>query len=446
MLSSAKRIRIKIGRKNKMNKKQNHSKLVKRKQEIINQYIDICKKLGKLASVRDCRKNGLGWDKIQYNFDDKMSNLQGEAVKVAPYLTEMETPSIVTLGDIENLRFKEEAKSVKKQNLNTASTGSVLDYIQQFSENVFKGRVKGGKAKKKLNIKRVHTLMLSDLHIGADINGEETGGSTFSNIQEARRVAAIIRESIDYKSQYRKDTKLVVALLGDIIENSMHDSRTGAIISEQICRAIHILTQALTVLANEYAEVEVECASGNHDRILSRHKQRAVHQKYDSYATIIYYAIKSALVNVKNVKINIPKTPMSSYKVFGMRIGYTHADTVINPGGIYSTVNVKALENQVNRMNAALPNDEEYAAILYGHTHIGHTVQLSNGTVLIGNGGLPPPDPFAVSIGTNESNSGQWIFESVPGHAVGDMRYIKVNSNIDKDESLDKLIKPWKSF
>lgn len=417
-----------------------------RSQEVVDQYIKICRKLNKLASSRDCDKMGLSSDTIKYHFNGKISNLKDAALREAPYLEDMFVPIELEIGDIEKLRLNGIKKKVNKANLKVVQTGDILDYIQQFSENVFKGRVSGGKKKTKTKLKRIHTLMLSDLHIGADIDKEETGASTFGRVEEARRIAAVVREALDYKQQYRKETKLVVALLGDIIENSMHDARTGAVLSEQICRAIHLLVQALTALANEYEQVEVECASGNHDRIMSRHKQRAVHQKFDSYATIIYYALKSAMANVKNIKFNIPKTPMSSYNVFGMRIGYTHADTVINPGGIYSTVNVKALENQVNKMNAALPNDEEYAAILYGHTHIGHTVHLSNGTVLIGNGGLPPPDPFAVSIGTNESNSGQWIFESVPGHAVGDMRYIRVNSDIDKDSSLDKLIKPWVKF
>jgi predicted phosphodiesterase len=417
-----------------------------RSQEVADQYIKICRKLNKMASARDCQKFGLTIETIKYHFGGKINNLKDEALKIAPYLEDLFIPQELVMGDIEKLRLTGTKKDVNKSNKQIIEAGNILDYIQQFSENVFKGRINGGKKKKKIELKRVHTLMLSDLHIGADIEKDETGALDFGKVEESRRVAAVVREAIDYKPQYRKNTKLVVALLGDIIENSMHDARTGAVLSEQICRAIHILIQAITALANEYEEVDVECATGNHDRNMSRHQNRAVHQKFDSYATIIYYAVKSALANVKNVKVNIPKTPMSSYNVFGMRIGYTHADTVINPGGIYSTVNVKALENQVNKMNASLPHDEEYAAILYGHTHIGHTVQLSNGTVLIGNGGLPPPDPFAVSIGTNESNSGQWIFESVPGHAVGDMRYIKVNAAIDQDKSLDKIIKPWEKF
>jgi hypothetical protein len=67
--------------------------------------------------------------------------------------------------------------------------------------------------------------------------------------------------------------------------------------------------------------------------------------------------------------------------------------------------------------------------------------------VLLGNGSLPPPDHFAVSIGITESaNTGQWTFESVPGYAVGDLRYLRTGLSYDADSSLDKIIQPWTNF
>jgi hypothetical protein len=42
--------------------------------------------------------------------------------------------------------------------------------------------------------------------------------------------------------------------------------------------------------------------------------------------------------------------------------------------------------------------------------------------------------------------TGQWLFESVPGYAVGDMRFIRVGERDDKDATLDKLITPWRDF
>lgn len=415
------------------------------RKDVLTKYIDLSQKLGKLASLRDCKRFGIGPDSITYHYD-KISKLKELALVTAPHLEAILAPQPVTIQDIEHLRLDFMKKDAKASNKTSIETANFLDYVERFSDTVFKGRVKAGPSPKKVTIKRIHTLVLSDLHIGSDIDSATTGGLNYGKTEESRRLAAIVKQAGEYKPQYRKDTKLVIALLGDLIENNMHDARTGAPIAEQVCRAIHLLIQAVAYLGTKYAEIEIQCATGNHDRIMSRHPKRAVHGKYDSYATMIYFALKSAVSNVKHIKVHIPKTPIGAYDVFGKKIGFTHADTVIKPGGIYSTVNVKDLEQQMNKINAALPDKDEYAAIVYGHTHIGHVIHLSNGTILIGNGGLPPPEDFAISIGCFESNNGQWIFESVPGYPVGDMRYIRVNEGYDKDETLDSIIKPWKEF
>lgn len=416
------------------------------KESILKSYLRLARKLGKLPSAREVQKFLCSERQVSNNFES-FTNLKKTALQEYPELQDLEVPTKLVETDLEIYRLKLEKNKVKKSNQKLIQDVSTFDYIARFSEAIFAGRVKATPPKKKGPLSRTHTLMLSDLHIGSDISGEETGtGISFGRVEEARRLAAVIRQAIDYKPQYRSQSRLVVALLGDIIENNMHDARTGDVLSMQICRAIHLLVQAIAKLASVYPEVVVECATGNHDRNTSRHHGRAVHGKYDSHSTVIYYAIKEALRGVKNVKVNIPKSPMSSYDVYGMRIGYTHSDTVLKTGGIYSTVNVKGLEAQINKLNAGLTDDQEYAAMLYGHTHVAHNIFLSNGCVLIGNGALPPPDDFAVSIGAVESNNGQWIFESVEGYAVGDMRLIRCGNQYDKDETLDTIIMPFKGL
>jgi hypothetical protein len=416
------------------------------KESILEFYIEAATKLGKMPSFNDCKKLGLSTKTITYHFGT-LASLKAEALDKAPYLEHLAAPRTVSLNDIDSLSISNLKKDLNKKDKKVIETSNIMDFIAEFSDSVFKGRIQEpAKVIKKEKMSRIHTLILSDLHFGADIDGAETTVSSYGTIEEARRFAAVIKQASEYKPQYRNETKLVIACLGDFIENSMHDARTGANTAEQCSRAIHLMIQGIAYLANSYGEVEVYWMTGNHDRITSRHHSRAVHQKFDSFGTIIGYAIKSSLSNYKNITFTIPKSPMSSYMVFGKRIGITHADTVINPGGIYSSVNVKNLENQINKINASLEDKDEYSAVLYGHTHIGHTIRLSNGCTLIGNGGLPPPDPFSVSLGNFESNSGQWIFESVADHPVGDMRYIRITKDYDKDASLDKIIKPWKNF
>lgn len=418
-----------------------------KKEELIKKYAELSYKLGKLPSIREAGRFGLSKDAVSWNFETH-SKFKIEVLNKHPDLVKFETPPKLVVEDIETYRLELEKKNNKKVNKALISDVSTLDYIESFAEKVFKGKISSTKLNKSSeSVNRVHTLVLSDLHIGSDIKSEETGSEDYGVVEESRRLASIVKAAGEYKPQYRKTTKLKVLLLGDIIENQLHDPRTGAVLAEQVTRAIHLLIQAVSHLASLYSVVEVECATGNHGRITSRHKDRAVHQKWDSFETIIYYAVKSAFNNVKHVSFNIPKTPIAHYNVFGYKIGYTHGDTVLNPGNPGTSVNVKSLEAQVNKLNAALPDKQEYSVIIFGHTHCGHVVYLNNGTVLLGNGSLPPPDPFAVSIGITEAlNRGQWIFESVEGHPVGDLRYLTTGKEYDKNKELDKIIKPWESL
>lgn len=349
--------------------------------------------------------------------------------------------------EIENHRLKIDKSTDKKQNDLLISDVSTLEYLAEFSKTVFKGRVIPSTTKKVMkNIDRVHTLVLSDLHFGSDLKGDETGASDFNAIEESRRFAVVIKEAALYKEQYRNSTKLKILLLGDVIENQLHDARTGATIAEQCARAIHLLLQGITYLAGKYGVVEVECATGNHGRNTQRHSKRAIHQKFDSLETIIYYAIKEACCYLNNVTINIPKTPMGFYEVFGKKIAYTHGDSIIKTGNPGAKLDIRALENQVNKINAALKDKDEYSLFIYGHTHVAHVVYLSSGAILLGNGSLPPPDHFAVSLGIYESNNIQWIFESVEGFPLGDLRGLSITKNYDTDPSLDAIIKPWTKF
>lgn len=38
------------------------------------------------------------------------------------------------------------------------------------------------------------------------------------------------------------------------------------------------------------------------------------------------------------------------------------------------------------------------------------------------------------------------MFEVVPGYPVGDCRTITLDDSVDCDSTMDKIIKPWRSF
>lgn len=318
--------------------------------------------------------------------------------------------------------------------------------LEKYSARVFSGKIVPSKKNfKKASTERVITAVLSDLHFGSDIRLEETGHQ-YQKVEESRRLAKIVKEVASFKIQYRASTELELLVLGDVIQNQLHDARDGAALAEQCARAIHLLSQAVGYLAGNFKKVRVRCSTGNHGRNTARHKERATLDKWDSIETIVYYSVKMACKELKNVEFFIPKTPFVTYSVFGHNVFCTHGDGTLNVGNPGKSISIAAFENQTNKINASLLDREEYSIFIVGHVHTASTTHLSNGAVMLTNGALCPPDQFATSLGIMESSAGQYVFESVRGYPFGDSRLIRVNRATDADESLDEIIKPWKAF
>lgn len=355
-------------------------------------------------------------------------------------------PSAIT---VDKRRLQEQARMNRKLGSMYSEYQYVFDRLEDYAKSIF------FKKARPLNCckyptpkatKRILNVVLSDLHFGADLDFEETSVLQYGRVEEARRMAAIAKELISYKLQYRDETEIEVLLIGDIVQNQLHDARDGAVLAEQAARSIHILIQFITILASHFKNVRVRCATGNHGRFKSRHSQRATLGKYDSIETVIYTALKYACVPLTNVSFFIPKTPFVTYDLFGKRVFATHGDTVLNPGNPSKSISISSLENQTNRVNAHLTDSNEYSIFVMGHVHIASMTMAPNGAIMITNGPLIPPDPYAVSLGIFETQCGQWLWEAVEGHPVGDVRFLRVNQGHDKDESLDNLITPWEHY
>lgn len=417
------------------------------KDQLVKDYFQLARKLGKMPTARETSKFICSENKY-CRIMGSFGKLKQEAIKKYPDLEEFIMPAVASDMDIEDYKLNVEKKKRGSQNKTTLKDTVARDFIKKFAENIFSGRVVPYKIPNK-NPKpheRALVLTLSDIHVGSDLKAEETGYLSYGKVEEARRIAQVIKQTIEYKPQYRKQTKLYVNMIGDLIQNKLHDKQDAAPIAEQCVRAIHLFTQALAQLAENFSEVEVHCATGNHARILDRHHSRATSGKWDSYETIIYYAIKTALSKYTNLKIHIPQTPYSTYEILGHKVFTTHSDTVFNVGNPGKALNLANIEKQVNKINASLKDNEEIALVFVGHTHCATTSLLGNGTAVITNGALTPIDQFCVSLGILEGPSSQTLVEVTKDYALGDIRHIQVDEETDKDSLLDKIIKPWSGF
>lgn len=324
----------------------------------------------------------------------------------------------------------------------------LFDRLEEFVDRIYSGRVEAvAPPKSQKHPDRILNLVLSDLHFGSNISKTETGRFDFGTTEEARRIAAVVKQVCEYKRQYRGQTKLHIYLIGDIIENLLHSAQDGAVLSEQCSRAIHILIQVIAYLATEFPEIEIFCLTGNHGRFVSKNPKRAVHEKYDSLETIIYSAVRMACKNLTNVKFTIPRTPYHVVDLFGSKAMITHGDGVFEIGNPSKSISFSRLESQANAINAALAKEgAQLDLFIIGHVHRFTVNGLDNGSTVVTNSALVPPNPFAVNIGIFNGQCGQVLFESVPNFPLGDMRLIKVGVKEDQDESLDSIVVPWTDY
>lgn len=323
----------------------------------------------------------------------------------------------------------------------------LIDQFRTAIQGVFSAGVKVQpyKPAKKKATTRVLNTIWSDLHFHSLLDPREVP-MAYGPVEEARRMAAVAVQVAEYKRQYRDETSLVINIAGDIIQGQLHDPRDGAPLAEQCAAAIHILVQAIAFQCSQFKHVTVECTPGNHGRNTARHHGRATLQKWDSIETIVYVAIKAALSRIPNVTVNISHRPYILYKNFGKTTFVTHGDTVLKPGYPGSTIDVAGVRKQINEFNAARPEEERATLFAVGHVHVGSITRLPNGAIFMSNGCLIPPDAYAQSIGVHDTACGQWIWESVEDHLVGDTRFAVVDSYTDKDAKLDKIITPFTGF
>lgn len=296
---------------------------------------------------------------------------------------------------------------------------------------------------KKHNIKRLLSSVISDTHFQSLLTSDEVP-LEYKAIQESRRFGAVAQQVADYKTQYRDNTKLLIHLLGDLFQGVLHDARDGAPLATQFGAVVHYLTQFIIFQSANFPEVEVFCSSGNHGRNLSRHKDRAILQKWDSIETMVYIAVKAAIEasNIKNVKFNINKQPYYTVKMFNNTGFFTHGDTVLKPGFPGKNIDTKGLYHQICRWNEARNVGAPFQLFACGHVHFGSIINMPGGVVMLTNGCLVPPDSFALSIGVPDVTCGQYLFESVQDHIVGDQRFIVVD-NADTDPYFNTIIKPF---
>jgi hypothetical protein len=300
--------------------------------------------------------------------------------------------------------------------------------------------------KTKKTVERMVIGHLSDIHFGNNIDPFEIESNQYNWTVAARRMGYVTSMLANYKLDHRDECGgLILNMGGDLAQGIIHaDDANQDLLTWQFAGAVRYIVASIDYLLNFYDKIVVPVTPDNHMRILAHNKgkDKARSQKFDSFNTMMFEAIQQAFRRDDRVEFLIPRTPYTTFKVFGRTFFSTHGDTVLNLGSPSSSVDIKSIAAQIDRINAGLPEVDRIQTVLAGHVHTSLYVGLQNDVDLFINGSLSGTDPYAQSLGYMRSRVSQWVLESTRDFRVGDMRSIKAQE-ADDDDVWDEIIKPF---
>lgn len=248
--------------------------------------------------------------------------------------------------------------------------------------------------------------LVSDVHIGKkskEFNLE---------ICEARlnEYAKVLIDEIKRNSKNFNVERLILAFLGDNIENALMHGRESAMGCEfgnpdQVVHAIRLFMTTLVLpLAALGLPLDIICIPGNHDR----EEERKTHQLtgYNSLAWIIYSTMRMMCeqMKLKNVKFIIPKGAYVCLDIYGTTVDYEHGDMIKGTGKGSYLLHMAKRSAQVKKTVDCLR---------IGHWH--EYAEHDAGAVIV-NASVCGGDSYSDNLG----------YSSVPGQAIN--YYVKTKN------------------
>lgn len=272
----------------------------------------------------------------------------------------------------------------------------LVETIQNTVKNISLQKYKVPKYASKSKAKKDMTLELlfSDVHYGKFIDSIE-GNYVDNNIirERVRKVADSVVKEIHRESKSFNVERLVLALIGDVIENAnFHgaESEKGCEFStsRQVTEAINSMFYDLILpIAMTGIRVDVPCVTGNHDRI---GKDKTYSKPGEDNLTYIIYTVLEMLCKqsgLTNVKFDIVKGLYTLAEVYGNNIVYEHGDEIKN-------INRDTMANAMAKRQVQLGKIVHFYRV--GHWH--EPVQYGQGRMMV-NGSVPGQDSYADSKG-----------------------------------------------
>jgi len=251
-------------------------------------------------------------------------------------------------------------------------------------------KITKSKGKKNMTLE----LLFSDIHYGKYVDGVQ---GNFVNLEiikkRVRKTAQTVIKEIHRESKSFNVEKIVIAMLGDMIENAdFHGAEsakgcefsTSRQMSEAIKSTFHDL---ILPIAATGIKIHIPCLTGNHDRIGK--DKTYVNPGEDNLSYVIYDMLRELckVHGLKNVTFDIVKGLYTYVDVYDDIIVYEHGDELKN-------LNRDTMSNKMSKRQSQIGKVVHFYRI--GHWH--EFVCYGQGRMMC-NGSVPGQDMYADSKG-----------------------------------------------
>lgn len=249
-------------------------------------------------------------------------------------------------------------------------------------------------------------LQFSDWHVGQLTPIETTGGiyeqTTEITKGQVAHILDVIKEIWDVQSKGQRISKLLVTLLGDIVEgDSMRASQARKIdmlVVQQVIEAFDLVCGALHTLVAlpDIEEIEVDVVGGNHDRTSPKPGLAGLGELdyVDTYSWLIGAMLERAFAKEPRVKIKNWDTFYGYTKFMDHRIVFEHGSSQKLSSGSYGGVPWYPIINGAQKLMDSLGGAD---LALLGHIHRPGIVSVGQEGWLAVNGSLPATTQYVQS-------------------------------------------------
>lgn len=240
---------------------------------------------------------------------------------------------------------------------------------------------------------------LSDTHYGEIVRADEMDDYNAYNLKiaearTARFFERVIRIARSYFAGVEYDG-IVLALGGDLVSGDIHDELTEtneATTYETVLWAVPKLAAGVEMLAEEFGQVHVVSAPGNHGRTTRKpHAKKASANNAD---TLIAHLVARQLEGREGVTFNIPATADVRFEVYRWRFSMEHGE--VFQKGFAGSAEIGSLgpvkRGTMRKLTQATAEGKSFDYNLVGHFHQ-YVPAASQAFVM--NGSLKGYDEFA---------------------------------------------------